>query len=456
MTAWRWVWRICKWTLLVLFCTLGIVLLINMHDEPLSPEAMSLLQDSGPEVPRQQNMFFAAVGFLTTGPDPEQAGWDHVQAFQSALRVGKSWMEAEKLSEQPELEFIGDRKMLRPSGDFDAWLESVSSRTTAAAKMLADNRQLLERYEAIQRYQHFANTLPPDIGSDFVSHWDGISRGKRLWIIDLMQRVAQGHLDDAVVSLSHDTLFWRRLLAERRLGSLDKLLISSQVRTNFRICSKIVRAYSPNTEQMEVLREMAAPLSAEERSMAGPFENEFRNERQIILTIYDPAAYAQLFGDGGPLSLNQRLNNFAERRFYLPVATINQLASGVHELIERDRAPCDRVAALKPDYPNPMNLSLGMLRNPTGKVLTGMSLPALNGYAGRMCSLQGFQRMLALQLLIRERKVPDDQIAAFLREVGADYADPFTAAPMQWLPQQRALSFQVANKRDQEMLPWPI
>lgn len=190
--------------------------------------------------------------------------------------------------------------------------------------------------------------------------------------------------------------------------------------------------------------------------MAGPFEDEFRQDQQMLLAIDDPAAQARFYGNAERPRLGLRVTNFVESRFYLPTATINRTAGIYHRLIEMDGHACDRFGADELVSPAQMKLSVGMVRNPVGKTLADISGPPFRYYTGRMCDLQGFQRLLAVQLLLREHNVPDDQVATFVHDAGTEYADPFTGQPMQWQPQQRSLSFGAVNPRDRDLLPWPL
>ena len=85
MTVLRRAWRICKWLLLLLLCAAGAVLLINAIDEPLSQEAAALAQDRGPPLTRQQNMYYAAMGFNAAAPDLEEAGWNRLQQLPASI-----------------------------------------------------------------------------------------------------------------------------------------------------------------------------------------------------------------------------------------------------------------------------------------------------------------------------------------------------------------------------------
>ncbi len=460
MTWARRVWRICRWILFALLCAAGAVLLVNAIDEPLSPEVTALVQDPGPPLTRQQNMYYAALGFNAAAPDMEEAGWNRVQAINAALRAGKTMLEADKETEQPRRTFVGDKTHLpgygKTSGELSDILEFLQQHGAEAEQLLADNRVLLERYAALEHYPHFAVAVPANSLLVGEPQWEYISLARRLWKLELARLLAGGGVDEAIDTMQRDTLFWRRVLAERRQTLTVKGIVAFYVADDFHMASQFAHRYAPNTAQLAALRELAVPLTTEERSMAGAFEDEFLQEREILSLIEDPAAAVKLFGADNAISARERFYAFLQGRFYLRSATLNLAYRKLRQGIEADSHGCYGVKEDAPVHGFPAELSFEMLRNPLGQTLANMSVPIMHMYTGRMCDLQGFQRLLALQLLLRQQNVPDNQIEDFIRAAGIEYTDPFTGAPLRWLPQQRALSFDALNKRDRERLPWPI
>ena len=357
--------------------------------------------------------------------------------------------------------FAGDKTHLpgygKNPGELLGNVEFLRQHAEEAGRLLADNRVMLDRYAALNRYPRFLNTTPPNILMVGDPPWEDIVRARRLWKLEVAGLVAGGRIDEAIDLIRQDARFWRHLVAEPRIGLIGKLISASQVASNLQMASQLVHAYALTRIQLTALNEVAAPLTAEERSMAGVIVDEFRQEQQTLLTIGDPVAQERLFGGierGEKPTLGGRLSNFVESRFYLPMETLNRVGAQYHRLIELDGHACDRFNADQLAFPDQMGLSIGMLRNPVGKTLAYMSGAPLRIFTGRMCDLQGFQRLLALQLLLHQRNIADDQAAAFVHDAGADYADPFTGQSMQWQPQLRSLSFGAMNQRDRDLLPW--
>ncbi|MDB5975762.1 MAG: hypothetical protein JWR07_2522 [Nevskia sp.] len=448
--------RIFGWGALALLSVATALLLVNAFDEPLTPEVRALLEKPDEPLTRQQNMFYAAVGFRTAGQDMEQAGWERVQAINAALRAGKSWQDAESIGAQGTLKTVGDGECLSRSSDLPLLLDFLQAHKSEAEALLKDNSKLMQRYADLASYQRFAATTPADVLAAFLPAWGGISCGKRLWMLDLAQRVATGHLDSAITWLQQDTLFWRHMIAEKRIGLIGKMVMLAQLRTNFRTAAQLVHDYPMNAVQLSLLRDMAKPLTSNERSLASVFEDEFRWQASELRKLGASSQLLERLPNDEPPTIFERLSVFVQKRFYLRNATINLVYGEISKQIEFDGHACDRYAMDKAAGEKKVDMTWLAVRNPTGKIIVDQSTSVLHNYTGRMCDLQGFQRLLDLQLQLHQNKVADDQVEAVVRSAGPDYADPFTGGPMQWLPLSRALSFGALDKRDQGMLPWPI
>jgi hypothetical protein len=444
--------RVCGLLVLCLCVLAGLVLLLNGIDQPLLPEAQTLLREPADPLPREQNALYAVIGMGLKDPDFERAGWDIAQEFAAQVKAGRDMGAPLPGSTQPRLEFVGDRNFLPPLAKLDTTDGLLAGHPAEVDHLLADNQEFLRRYSRLKQYPHFSNTLPVDTMTDFVPSWDSINLAKRLWALDLERAVAAGRIDEAISRLDEDAAFWRRLLAEPNLTLIAKSVMTAQVRADFRLASALIRNHPLEAPQLAALQPIAAPLTAAERSMEGPFQDKFRVDDGLIFGSAQLAAAGQ-----SRHSLTERVEAWIDQRLLVPHATVNLLYRQARIDIETDRDPCTQFAANK-------NRQLGFpplgwwsfWYNPNGKMLAGIASGPHHDYSGRMCDLEGFQRLLALQLLLRENQIGDDHIAAFIQQAGPDYADPYSGTPMQWQAQQHALSFAATYPMSRELLPWPI
>lgn len=447
--------RICG---LIVLCLCGVaaaILLSNQIDQPLLPEAQALLQGPGQAPPREQNALYALIGIGKKDPDFERTGWDIAQEFTAQVKAGRDIGAPLPGDALPKLKFVGDRNALPPLGDLDAADKQLAADPAQSDRWLADNQELLRRYERLKQYAHYANALPADIMTDIVPSWETVSLAKRLWTLDLARSITGGHVDEAIGGLDEDTAYWRRLLGEPHQGLISKMVMVAQVRCDFRLAAALIRSHKLEARQLAALRGIVAPLTAEERSLAGPFQDQLRIDAEIVAGYPYPLPTASQ--ESQPQSMVDRIHGWVDQRLLAPHATVNLLFRQNQIDIEIDRAPCTQFAANKSrqlGFP-----PLGWWTfwyNPTGKTLLAVANAFNHDYSGRMCDLQGIQRLLALQLLLRENNVGDDRIAGFIQQAGPDYADPFTGTPMQWQAQQHGLSFSAVHPLNRDLLPWPI
>jgi hypothetical protein len=450
----RRIWRVLRWVLLALLCLAGGLVLLNSIDDRLDPGARAMLDAPVEELPRQQNLYYAVLGLGTTGDDPQQAGWERAQKALAGFRSGADQRQLAQ-DDGAELQFAGDRAQLPELGDLKGSLDFARQHPGEADRLLAENRRIVERYDSLQAYSRYVDPLPAAAGwPAVIPRWGLVGLGKRLRTLQMARDLTHDGPAAMVAWLRQDSRFWRRILAEEGTGLLGKMVMAAQLRDDFLIASQLLRLQALDATQLEALREVGAPLDEKERSLKGAWKSEFQ---------WSAALLAQVFAEkppaGADASWQDRLNFRLEKLFYLPNATLNRRYRRMLELMAIDGRDCvDFVAARDGilNAPNFTNAPWSLLRNPVGVVLSDISGPAYVDYPGRVCDLVGFQRLLALQILLRQGNPVDADIPAFIEAAGAGYADPYTGRPMRWIPGQKALSFYAQGKREAKLLPWPI
>ena len=94
--------------------------------------------------------------------------------------------------------------------------------------------------------------------------------------------------------------------------------------------------------------------------------------------------------------------------------------------------------------------------NPIGNILGRIAAPGYISFMQSMCDLEGMNRIVRLQLLLRIQHVDDNNIQNFINQVGQEYSNPFTNQPMQFYLKDHTITFQPIAARDNIYLPWPI
>ncbi|TAL20876.1 MAG: hypothetical protein EPO01_12580 [Aquabacterium sp.] len=469
----RLVWRSLKWTLLALLATVLLVVAINAFDEPLRPEVRAALQPPVETVPPQDNLFYALLGFTSPSADPVQAGIAERRRLERAPPTGKAQDIGAELRRQQSdgmpgaLRFQGDPGPLNEAGaTLGEMLAALQAGRIDDQAVVAANQVLLARYRSLRRYGQSANYLRSDAQVNAPVPLGAITTARKVWLLSLAGMVARQEIDAAVRELRDDTLFWRAMLAQAQTPLIDKMILTAFVLRDLQSGSELVHL-GLAAQQRGVLAEAAGPLTPAERSLAGALLNETRfaatllaRQAQDGLGPFDPSSA----DEGKPLTpAVRRALDRAAAYFFQPKAVINQHHRAMRKLLELDAHDCRRFqadgqaleAGEEPDW-------WRLAYNPIGKIVLSA---AGNGsmyhrYTGRLCDLQGFQRLLALQIHLRDEGVtpqtPPADIERRIQQAGAGYADPFTGGPMHWAPARQGLAFGAADDRNRKMLPWPL
>lgn len=472
----RLLWRGFKWTLLALLAAVLALVAVNAFDEDLRPEVKAALQPPSETVPAQDNLFYALLGFQAPSGDLVQAGIARWRLLEQLPPVGTHAEEAahqqrRHAEELPgALRFQGDARALDDIAAVGDALAALRAGRLDAQTMIAANAELLARYRGLRRYGGYANLFTPRAELLSRAPYFDISRTRRLWMLSLATMIARGETDAAVRELRDDTLFWRRMLAQRENHLIDKMVLVANVQRGLRSASDLLHGGNLNADQRRVLAELAGPMTPAERSMDGPLGNELRFIDNTLRDEMRRTGGVNWFDtypprreeDAWPPFLQRALNR-AGAYFLQPRATTNLHHAGLQRVAQANGRDCRRFgedeealsAAAEPDW-----WRLGY--NPVGKVLLAISGNGAmyHSYTGRLCDLMGFQRLLALQLHLRERGItsqtPRPQIETAITQAGDAYADPFTGGPMLWSPEQRGIAFGAFDARNRKMLPWPL
>jgi hypothetical protein len=444
----RRLWRAIRWLLLALLVLVGGVLALNLVDDRLDPGAKAMLEARVETVPRQENLYYMALGFGTTGNDPEQAGWDEAQSVGEDLRSGKNVYDLFNLKRPEQLQLVGKHEDLPRSGDLQGAIDLLRRDPELVGRFLSENARLRERYDRLHVYTRFVSAIPDGEIAIVQPEWGLMFEGQRLEMLELARKVVAGRTGEVVDWLNRDAAFWRRMLAEAHPSMSDKFMLGIFLRRDFQMASQLVHAGHLDAAQLEGLSQVATSLSEAERSMAGVWEVEFR---KFVLETSASSA------PSSPESLSDRLQRLWGQPFYLRNATINRMYRNTLALQEASGHACSRFEADRAGLLNATSpATWNTLRNSGGAILSSIAMPVDLDYVSHTCDLQGFQRLLALQILLRQRAPGDADIPALIRSAGAEYMDPYSDAPMRWVPEQRALGFGARSGGARGSLPWAI
>jgi hypothetical protein len=419
--------------LMLVVALVVIVFLINLHDQAPLPEVTAALAPPADTIAPRDNLFFAVLAFDVRDSSDINADGQRIYAnYLSALQDQPSASNA--LAKDPEfarLEFVGDRDLLcgQPKPQDDCLQRARSDPRTQA--LVGDNSLLIERYQSLQPYRHFDDILRPTQRSPVMT-WIAFSQARELFLTSVAIDCAHNRMDSCIARLQSDAAFTRHALAEPEVLLIDKVILATGFRQDLLLAAAVLRHDSLSDSQYAALRELAAPMTLPERSLA----NAERREFQILAGVL-----AHLNSDKSQIN----------RHLFALNASLNDIWRARQAVLQKSEASCHQAN-------EPMPSPFGYFYNPVGKVLlrVGDSSPGLFRYVGIMCDLEAMQRIVALQIAVHSQHLTDGDIGTFIAHTGPELADPYTGKPFYWDGATNAVSFEAAAARHKSLVPWPL
>jgi hypothetical protein len=252
-----------------------------------------------------------------------------------------------------------------------------------------------------------------------------------------------------------DIAFTRRLLAQPDILLIDKMILAASLLYSLEMVSDLVRTQPLSDSQYAQLSMVLAPLTDDERSLAGPLTREFDAFAAMIRDLKNPTNAPGLVSSSpsdGSVVAGELSLHFIK---YNP--TLNAQWRVLTEKIALSRGGCSNFLSGATAFKSHGAVSLGsLLYNPIGNTLSGLAAPTGIEYMHAMCDLDGMIRIVELELQARLQHVNDEQLAQFASNAAARYGNPFTGQPMHIDVARKTIDFQPLAQRDQVFFPWPL
>lgn len=435
---------------------IGIPLLlvaINAFDEDLKPEAIAFVDFSDDDVPAEQNGFFAWVGLtVPIGADPHTRGLQIVAQINEWVDTAPHELVDKDIYVEPSaLQFTGTLSGLC-SRDMTGCLDRYRAKTPDIDQWVRENRILLDRYRALYGYPHFRETIKPRFGTPIFTNPSAVAGLIRA---QHAIRALHGDISGALGGLREDIVFWRHVLSESH-SFTNKLLAVALIRSNAQLISEIVVNLPTDRRAITLASEAIRPLTDQERDLSRVFRHEFGSGQHFFTALPSEhnagCVILESIADCAALKLTNTL-------LFKQNATINLYFEYLKMLAAASRlsAPLflkwasEQRASVRTGVAWPWSWDLGY--NPSGKILSTMLNLAHNGHIGRIHNLDGFLRLVSLQIAIKQAAIRDADIPEFLGRARPELHNPYTGEPMQWDNQNRTLYFNGMNeKTDEELL----
>jgi hypothetical protein len=449
--------KVLKWTGVVILAILLLLTVINIFDEKIAPEVAGLISAPPAPVPQGENAYFALFGFLAPpGEDMHVRGVKMAAEYEKIIQADPNSQTVpfpETMLGEKRLQFVGgDKDLCRNSPAPQQCLAYYLGRSADTARVLADNRLMLDRYLRLTGYPHFQETLPPVIATPFITF---SSTAHQLLLAKTAIYVKSGKTSDALAMIRKDAVFLRRGAAEGNT-LISKLIAFSLLSADMRALSEIISMQKLTPADIAVTKNILQPLTDRERSLARAIQFEARYNRNLLSFIAREGSTSGLERPSDPAKSNVpgvvgRLKQQFFRLFFKPKATFNIAGRTFIDVLALDgmKGP-DYVAGLKERkgltaVRKRPRIRPDMVYNPAGKYIIDEALPGFYGYSNRGRNLDGLMRLVALKVLLKEKAVPESRVEQFLGTAGPMYADPYTNKPMQWDGKKRCIYFKGMN-----------
>jgi hypothetical protein len=451
-----------------LFALIALALLIilmvgTLQDEPLTLATEKALHYRPPPVPPTENAFVALAGFnAPAGSDFIQKGEEYIRLAQQA-----------KWSEEParEAEILAFRASMNESKDSPSYfclkeiqencLTEIQADLQNIHKMLADNQELIRRYQIMQEKPIYSNPLT---GRELLTiKYSDYYKVAHLLSAQALLEIRNGNVAGGLNWIEKDMDFYQKIFAAKETVLLDKMFAQAQIRRHVNFLSLLI--------QEDTLRDQTARV----RSLLVPLGNireKFRDvvwrERVFIQQSWSHTPLAELVDefDSETVEMKPVYGSSKALYFFLFKRQMTQnltdeISQHIVKVVEEtpvSRLPFENIeqkamqsAGLFNPFLTRIIKSPFFWKNHIGERYFRRAPPNLANSLLGMYDLDARIRLVRAQLEYKlTAKKPGDDPASILQGLGPETFNPYTGKPFDWKPEQGTLGFQPGNPRDKD------
>lgn len=423
---------------------------LALFDEPLNPEARSILTVSSKAIPDAENGYYSIVGFTATpGSDIHAKGIEIVRAFESAFQRNPALEEFDqKPLLGPELLVSGEVPEIYKDPKFSC-LDYAKKAKKTIDKMFAENRELLDRCHLLYRYQQIEAAGAPALAAPF-PHYAPIRKVHTLVLLGLAGEANSGRISSALHGLKQDTEYWRRILK----GSNDlitKLVAGFIVKENYLFFSELMSRRKIGPTGITAVNSLMQPLTREETNMSEAMRREFQFQTNAIRRIKRSLLKHESNKKGPDWKVQVLL-----WPFFKVNASINIISPSYKKLIDAAGVPAPEfvTASNQWEQTKKMKFGIDMLYNWAGAAFHEPIGDRENlkyvKYVARIHDLDGLLRLVSIQFVAYRDKIPIKKMQEFLRNINPRYTNPYTGEPMKWDMEKKCLYFESVSLENQK------
>lgn len=435
-----------------------VVVLNNLRDDDLDPEAAKLLASAPPQISAEENGYFAWVGVV--GPEAESPHAWGKRWFAEVLAADKK---SNGVEQDAALAIERERRRdtltseLVPCNKSETCLEEVAAQRDFARAALAKGRVTLERCDLAIAYPAYQEAWRPDFSLtsapiSYPAYWRQLSATR------FALAVAEARHDEALDQLGREMAFHTRQM-QGAFTLIEKLVALTYLRNDYQLLNRYLLRYPAAARPRAVrIAVLLAPLPPDAASLQRTMEAEWRFAARLSISIRDRITSTlsrDSFDDSQEGSLGRRLVDRLAFPLFLPTATANELYHQRRPLFSIDSrtgaAYRLALAELKQQRLLRSERSNMALRNPIGHLVVVADAPSFDSYFMRRDDLLVLRSAVLLQLDLLRQGESDE--AAITRTIAAiDLIHPFTGATPTWDGRAHTLTYPASPERRNEPL----
>lgn len=306
--------------------------------------------------------------------------------------------------------------------------------TDKLALVLLSQERLTARFDTIKQSKNYLEVVAPMV-SVRLPKYQLLMQASELERIRVINDIAANCVDVAVTNYVNNALFSRKLLREST-SLVSHMIAVAMMQRDTRILSELMTLHPKiATQYAAQIAPVLASISAPEFNL----KNAFKQECAMAYQTFDNLHYAAANEFLGSTNF---LKNVLAKIGYKPIATNNAALARCNSRIKvaesnaqtLDAAKANDLKAVQ-ETTDVVNARLFVQKNPIGRILLGVSEPDFASYVERQHDLDGYLKMVNLQLTVLVDGTNKH------RKTGIELQDPYTQKPMQFDKNTGVLTF---------------
>ena len=292
------------------------------------------------------------------------------------------------------------------------------------AFVLASQARLIARFEAIKQSKNYTEVMPPMLSAQ-IPKYSSLMNASELARIRAILDIAENRMDTGLQGYVNNAMFSRKLLRESN-SLVSHMVAVAMMQRDTRVLSELMTKYPIIASKYSAqLMPVLAPISAPEYNL----KKAFMQATNWQIPIINNMRYANA------TELAGEKTNFMQKAWlkigFKPNATLNLLNAQTNDIIKLAELNAAQFADKKAHYlamqkenRDVVDYRLLTQKNPVGRILASISAPECEKYIERQHDLDGYLKMVRMQLALLADGTLIEKIASI------ELLDPYTQKQM--------------------------